>query len=343
MVKEDRRNIIAYIPYSEKAIKTANTNEYTANMVKILKERYKVTGKLASPIAAWQMLRTRAVFLNWIEEIGLSKRMKFQIMLYKLLGADIIWVFHNRYPHDAVENRVSTGNMNWLATHSTIIMAHSKSSVKYIPDAAKNRKKAVYVPHIKYAYCDNVSEALFRKRYKVSKEDFVFTMFGVIRPYKKLEIGIEAFKRLQLKDAKLIITGGPVDLEYTKQIIALCKGNDNIILDLHYLPERTLSGLIEFSDVILVPYQNRSSINSGVVIRSFSQGTTVIAPDICMVKDLAKNNFLYMYKDSPDQVMAEAYKNGKALNKHMGAEAREYMNRHNSEEIVKRKIYGMLK
>ncbi len=312
-------------------------------MIEILDEEYHVEGKLATPININLMLRTKAVFLNWVETSGLNRSRKLQILLYKLFGARIIWVFHNKYPHDTILNKVSTRNINWLARHSNIIMLHSKSSSKYIPDAARNRKKAVYVPHILYGGGKGKPCPFdMREKYKISDEDFVFTIFGTIRPYKKIERGIEAFQKLQMNHAKLIIAGSPEDAEYVKDIERLCEGSKNIILDMHYLSAVKLDGIIDISDVVLLPYQNKSSMNSGVMIQAFSRGKTVIIPNICMARDLAQYHFFYMYQKHLDQVMLKAYENGKDINRHMGEQAKEYIYEHNNKEVVKKYVYRML-
>ncbi len=343
MTKECRRNIIIYIPYSKEKVRSDYTNDYTYNMIQILKGKYTVDGKLASPINVVQMLKTKAVFLNWVEGTGMGFGMKLQILLHKLYGAKIIWVFHNRYPHDHAVNRISSGNMHWLAKHCSVIMLHAKSSVKYIPNASENKKKAVYVPHVLYqSHSGDRDVGIALKKYKIKGSDFVFLMFGIIRPYKKIEKGIEAFQKLRLENAKLIIAGAPADMAYAREIARLCKNADNIILDMHYLSNSALESLIDASDVVLVPYKNASSINSGVMIQALSRGTPVIVPDICMARDLAAYNFFYMYRSSLEEAMLKAYTNGKELNRFMGNRGKDFLYRNNNEKVVKDAIEQLL-
>ncbi len=337
------RKFIVYIPY-RKRTRTVNSNEYTSNMIEILEEKYCVTGELADPFDLISMLRTKAVFLNWVEDTGLSVRMKIRIILHKVFGAKIIWVFHNKYPHDTMPNKVSTCNMNWLARYSDRIMLHSKSSRAYIPDFAKNGKKAVYVPHIVYDVRgeDRKMEVL-KAKYGIQAQDFVFTMFGRIKLYKNIESGIEAFQKINVGNTKLLIAGAPIDIKYARKVKGLCEKADNIILDLRYLSDPELDAVIDLSDVILLTHKSESSMNSGVMIQAFSRGKTVIAPDICMAKDLAKYNFFYMYEKSLNAAVMEAYQNGKDVNRHMGKMARKYIYAHNNKEVVKKYIYKLLK
>ena len=333
------RNQIIYIPYSES---NKFTNGILANTAAVLKRKYVVKGSLAEPAHIFEMLRTKAVILNWVEEY-LDGRMKLQLFLYKLSGARIIWFFHNKMPHDMIGEHKALNNMLWLSNMSDTICLLSRNSKKYIPNYKKNCRKAAYIPHIMYkSRADAIDLDNVRGKYGISDKDFVFLIFGLIRPYKNIEAGIEAFKRLGAADAKLIIAGNPVNRRYAKQIRDLCHGNRHIILDMRYLPDDVLDGLIGISDVVVLPYQDKTSMNSGVMIQSFSNARTVIAPDICMARDFAKEKFLYMYKEDLSGAMKTAYCGGKAENRRMGERALNHMRLCHSEEQIARKLFAVL-
>lgn len=340
----DRRDKVVYMPYP---VKGNRINEYLTNMVSILQDEYTVLGSLAEPTDLLQMLQTRAVFLNWIENLNqLDTKMKVRLMLHKLFGAEIVWVFHDKCPHDIDPGSkdINIRNMYWLANFSSIIMLHSKSSRKYIPNIDRNGRKAVYIPHILYGRQNEGADLdAARKQYGILEGDFVFTMFGIIRPYKNIEGGIEAFQKLHLADSKLLIAGKPSDSGYARKIEKMCRGDTNIILDLHYISNAALDSIIDISDVVVMPYHGGSSMNSGVMIQSFSRGKTVIAPDICMARDMASAKIMYIYKSSLEKTMLKAYHNGKLMNRQMGERAKEYMYKNNNRETVKGQLYRMLK
>ncbi len=332
------KDTVIYIPYYVKGDKN---NAYTFNMIKLLKEKFIVAGSLAEPADVLRLLRTKAVFLNWIEA-DLDYKMKMQLLFHKLTGAKIVWVFHNKYPHDAALSRRIVQNMKWLARYSSIIMLHSKSSRKYIPNAARNKKKSVYIPHVLYEQQIRKNDiATIKAEYGICNADFVFTIFGMVRPYKNIEGAIEAFKKLNLNNARLLIAGNPVNKKYAEKITRLCK-EENIILDLKYLSNYKLDCVLEISDVIVIPYKDRSSMNSGVMIHAFSKGKTVIAPDICMARDMAANNFFYMHHGFLKKTMAKAYENGKDMNRKMGEKAQDYILKYNNHKIVREALDNIL-
>ena len=325
-----KRDKIVYIPYP---IKGNKINEYTTNMVNILKRKYSVLVNLAEPMDFFQMIQTKAVFLNWVED-SLNLKMKIQLLLYRLNGTKIIWVFHNKQPHEAVDMNKVLVNMSWLANYSSIILLHSKSSKKYIPHVNRNGRKAQYLPHVLYEEKSNREKAdAVRERYGIDADEFVFTIFGLIRPYKNIEGGIEAFKSLCLPRAKLLIVGKPISNEFAKSIENLCD-NNNIVLDMRYISNELLDSIIEISDVIVLPYKDSSSMNSGVLIHAFSKGKTVIAPDICMARDMRREFPFYLYRKNLALAMQKAYFNGKAANKSMGEVAQNYMRINNNPQKV---------
>ncbi len=333
-----KRDTIIYIPYW---MRRSKTNEYTINMIRLLQERYVVNGDLAEPFEISKMLQIKAVFLNWIEQ-DLNTKMKIQLLLHQLLGVQIIWVFHNKYPHDTEQDEYILRNIQWIANHSNVIILHSKSSIKYIPNQKRNRRKAVYIPHLLYeSHNDGTDLDNVRIKYKIMQDEFVFLIFGRIRPYKNIEEGIETFCKLKLPHAKLIIAGKPSDNQYADKLKMLCRDNPDIILDLQFISNIMLDNLIDISDVVIMPYKDGSSMNSGVMIQAFSRGKTVIVPDICMAQDMMEQRFFYMYENSLGQVMMKAYKNGKKTNKAMGERAKEYVYRNNNWEKVKKKMYGL--
>ena len=335
-----KREKIVYIPHQSIY---STSNRYSINMIHILEQKYYVRFKIAKPTAVFDILDTKAVILNWVET-ELDKHMKQNILWHRLLGVKIVWVFHNKYPHDTQKDERISDNIEWLADNSTTIILHSRHSRQYVPNIEKNQSKLAYVPHIEYkdqsAWIDAQKVS---RRYDISEDVFVFSMFGFLSPYKKCEHAIEAFQKLPLDNAKLIIAGMPCDNVYAEKLLKMCEGDKNIILDFRYLSDIELNELLVITDVVVIPYVNESSMNSGVMIQAFSCGKTVIVSDFAMARDYALQSFFYGYSKSLEKVMKKAYRNGKEKNKRMGEEAKKYMDTHNNEDIVRDRLYDVLR
>ena len=148
-------------------------------------------------------------------------------------------------------------------------------------------------------------------------------------------------------DIRLIIAGEPISEEYGKELKLLIRGNEKIIYEPRFMSVMELDSLIALFDIVLIPYAGQSSMNSGVLIKALSNGKAVIAPDICMVRDINTNNdFLYRWErnniETLKEQMARAYYDGKTELSSKGENAKQYVDKHNNSQIVKRLLEDLL-
>lgn len=339
------RKRIVYLPYPYYGI---DYNEFTRNMVDILQENYEVVGKLDPISNIMAISETEAVILNWTEQ-KLTEHQKAKILTYKQYGAKIIWFFHNKMAHEKKNREKISENMIWLADNCDNIVLLSKSSRQYIPGKKGNKDKARYIPHVLYKNKVNASiKECLKKKYGLTGNEFVYCIFGGIRPYKNIETAIQCFNELADKNCKLIIAGKPISEEYKRELDLLIGNNKNIIFDPRFLVEMELDSIIALSDVILIPYVDSSSMNSGVLIKAFSNSKTVIAPEICMVNDIDfQNNFLYRWEIGNIQMLKEqmlkAYSDGKIELALKGVRAKQYVEDNNNPLIVKNLMNHLIK
>lgn len=323
------------------------SNLYMSNMYDLLSEQYEIMGieQISNDIS--KIKRTKAVILNWIES-SLDKRVKRNLILYKMMGVKIYWVFHNRVPHDCDQNS-EIKNMGWLANFCDYIILHSKCSKEYLPHMKRNIKKCVYIPHINYIDKYPVCMRNIRRENKIEEDEFVFSFIGVLRPYKNIEIIIQAFKELSLRNAKLLIAGNEGKKNYVNKLRILCDGEKNIILDSGFISNGEMEAYLRASDILTLPYSKVSSMNSGAMIMAFSYERTVIVPEIAMAKDIKEEKFIfsYDYVDETENIkrikekMLEAYQMGREGIKALGKRAFEYVKENNDAEKVWEGLKGI--
>lgn len=335
---------VIYMPYPYMDVEA---NEMLRNTVDMLEEKYDVVGRMDPSLDLTSLLETRAIILNWAEQ-WITEEQKAQILKYQEFGTRIIWFFHNRTAHEQENVDKETDNMVWLADHSDYIAILSKSSRQYVPGKETNKDKVRYVPHVQYHSRVNarITEVL-RNKYQIKEDEFVYCIFGLIRPYKNIEMAIKCFGRIQNDKTKLIIAGKPITEAYAQEIARLSEKLKNIITDFRFLSDMELDCLIELSDIVLMTYTGVSSMNSGVLIKAFSDARTVIAPAICMVNDICEErDFIYRWQsenvDAICSQMINAYTDGKEICRNKGKEAQTYLNENNSDTIVKEALFGMI-
>lgn len=314
-------------------------NAYIENMKKCWEHFYTVISYKQAENNLYLLLNTKIIVLNWIEN-ELTQKNKMELMKYKLMGIKIIWVYHNRMPHSTVTEfgkiERSRKNIDFMAKISDMIIIHSRNSYKYLIEHI-HQKKVFFVPHIDY-----------ESQYKWITDEFVnfkntfrFVFQGQIAPYKNIELLVQVFVELELKNCQLCIAGKPINEEYGKKISDLCQ-DENVFLRPEFLSDREVGEEIRKGDVLVLPYDLRSSMNSGAMISAFSNKRTVIVSNNAMAQDYKEKKFLYVYdylneRDHCEQLkkaMQHAYDNGVALNREMGQKAYEFTRAHNSEAAV---------
>jgi len=315
-------------------------NVYVRRMIKLLTRDYNVVG-IEQVSNDWRHIKkVKAVVLNWAENV-LDEYLKRRLLLYKICGVKICWVFHNRVPHESDSN-LGIKKMRWLAHQSNYIFILSKASKQYLPNRRRNDKKCIYLPHIHYIEAYPQNERDIRNENAIDKDEFVFVFLGLIRPYKNLEILVQAFCELSLENAKLFIAGNVQNGTYIEGLRKKCMSSDSIILKPGFISNGEMEAFLRASDVLVLPYSKVSSMNSGVMMMAFSYGRTVIAPDIAMGKDIQKKGFAFIYdyeneKENLDNLkakMMEAYQKGINEVHRMGMEAKEYVKQNHSEKRV---------
>lgn len=334
-----RRKYIIFYPYG-------GINSYVENMKRCWGRLYQVIPMSSAENNFFVLRQTRAIILNWYEGC-LDAGKKRNLMLYKFFGIKIIWVFHNRIPHASVGDTAAITaakeNMRFLARISDAVIIHSRHSKTYLKEYTDRPDKIFYVPHVNY-----------RKQYKwayekETKEEecvFRFVFQGAVAPYKNMELLIRVFKELNMPHCQLHIVGKPCSEEYARKIRKLSEGAA-IRTRFEYLSNSDVGMEIRSGDVVILPYDLRSSMNSGAMLTAFTNRRTVIISENAMAQDYRNKDFLYVYHYAAEKehyqklksVMWQAYCNGKKINREMGERAYEYTEKHNSDEVV---IHGIM-
>lgn len=333
-----RKKIAAFYPYS------ARENAYIENMISVWGKEYKTVPYSKYGILGENARQCEVIILNWFES-EIDYRSFLQLLLYRISGKKIVWVFHNLIPHEAKQHWIAMVQMKCMILISNRIILHSKFSKEYLyhysPIALR---KATYVPHINY--CENYlqTDKTFREKFGFHEDDMVFMFFGLIKPYKNIELLIEIFKEWDKEKTKLLIVGKATDGKYAKMLHGMCEYNSNIILDFHYVNNSEVYTYFNTADVVVMPYHKASSMNSGAMIAAFSCGKTVIIPDIAMARDMENVCYVYHYeaeeehKKNLEKTLVKCYEQGREANLLLGQRAKKYVMKRNSREVVEKKI-----
>jgi len=256
------------------------------------------------------MIWTHPFFISDSSLITLIKLLLFilDVVIVKLLGIKIVWTVHNKYNHEERHVRLDLFNSRILAKIANIIKVESQGAESEIQKLFKisNTSKIITIPEGNYidAYPNTISTVSSRQALKLSGDDLVFLYFGQIRPYKGVLELIDAFRRLDAPQTKLLIAGKPYNNEIAEDILKKCDENENIKTIFTFIPDKEVQIYMNASDVVVLPY--RDILTSGAVILAMSFGKAVIAPAIGCIPDVLDNEAGFLYNPSYENGLLEA-------------------------------------
>ena len=330
-----------------------NSNESINKEVRFLNELGIKTYDFADfKRCPWRLAFLKAVNLNWYDDINEANHIKARLILlkkicmisfFKLFHVRIIYTLHNRIAHDGkspVENMILK---KFLMRRADTIALLSKKSRDYaVSVIGRKYKKGLffYVGHPSYEnhYCTDQEK----------HAGMVFLYYGMVRPYKNVELLLSAWKIAGLTDAKLIIAGKPVSEDYKNEIERIVQDVPNVELKLKYIENEQLDQMISGADIIVSPLDKKSSMNSGTLIKAMCMKKTIIIPDIEMTYDYdLENMFAYDYSGREEHLnvlsskikeACELYKKDPEIIKKMGEKLYTCFMEKNSDAVYKHRF-----
>lgn len=292
----------AYYPLTDK------TNKYVKIIVKcISKNNIEVKGAKLNDSMDYEIIN-----LNWYESIFKKNYIKAIIEYYnkvkfinklKRKGVKIIWTVHNKIPHDGKYTYFAKKLMKLLLIKSDQIVIHCNETINVLKELDTSidiEKKTNYIPHPNYIGVYEEKEINYREQLGL-KDEIVFLFAGQIRPYKNVELIIKAAKEIKDSKVRFIIAGNPSSKIYKRELENLIGNQENIITMFKYIEDDELVPLIKAADILILPYDLKSSLNSGVAILAFTYGKTLICPEIGTLKDFDNTELFYSYTYSTEE------------------------------------------
>lgn len=282
--------------------KTGKTNAYVDIVIGFLKESGFEIYSLSEAFRSWKALKQIEVFhLNWYENLDTAfdfakKIVKLLVLL--MLGKRIVWTMHNKVPHNGRVVLLQKILTNLLIKHAETIVVHSKETVDILRSkGAGLERKAKYIPHPNYyGVYGNKSHV----RHPCKKLSLLF--LGAVKKYKNIELLIDSVSQLPSDSVSLVIAGKPETAEYGSELLNGTLADKSIEFDLGYISDEKMIDYIEKCDLLVLPYDIKSSLNSGSVILAFSYARTVLTPLIGTISDIQDKSYLmtYSYHDKTE-------------------------------------------
>lgn len=231
----------------------------------------------------------RILHILWNSKVEIFDR-TLLMAYYKVLGKKVALTAHNvnqarRDGKDSWLNRLTLRTQYHLADH---LFVHTQKMKAELVDEFRVRESAVTV--IRHPINDafpntELSPAEAKRRLGLKAEEKAILCFGRIKPYKGIEILIEAFRPLAERDRsyRLVIAGqvqrgNEAYLELLRQAAARELENGQILLKTQFIPDEEMEVYLKAADALVLPY--KEIFQSGVLFLGYSFGLPVIATDV---------------------------------------------------------------
>ncbi|WP_416448238.1 glycosyltransferase family 4 protein [Leeuwenhoekiella sp. A2] len=277
------------------------TNNYVNILVVGFKERGYTVFSLKEVFKNYNdFISVKIVHLNWFENVNslyefLNKIAKISLLF--LFRKKIVWTLHNKRPHVKNFHLLQEILFKLLIRSADKIVIHSRESRNLLLEInEKVEHKIVHIPHPNYIDSYGV-----RKHSSLKQSHFLNLLFvGAIKEYKNIELLIEVVNSFNSNDLKLTVAGFCPDQSYAEDIQKLGR-NGNVKLDMQYVDDEQLLYYFSKNDLLVLPYDINSSLNSGSAMLAFSYGISVICPEIGTINDIENDNCLFKYNYSSEK------------------------------------------
>jgi len=301
-------------------------NQYISLMVAPLRESGFEIYPLDSFFSSYKHFKSiDLVHLNWFENVDDSSffvafrsffRKMIVLLAIKLFRKPLIWTMHNRSSHEKGLRFFSRTLTALLVKWADRIIIHSHASASIL--AQRDRQttaKIIYIPHPNFI---NVYGPI-----QPGPEDsnlLKLLFMGVVKPYKNIELLIKLAWEFN-KELQLTIAGKPSTDKYRQELEKMATGTDNLNLQLRFIDDAEIPSLFREADLLILPYDLESSLNSGTAILAFSYGKTVICPLIGTIADMNEMHadiLTYNYDDKHEHepILRKTIAKAVALKKH---------------------------
>lgn len=181
-----------------------------------------------------------------------------------------------------------------LTKFASAIVVHSNTSRDFLSSAfGVKLEKTYYVPHPNYI---DVYGPVIERPQQVLENHLNISFIGALKPYKNIELLIEVAREFANRNIRFQITGKPLNAEYAASLEELTTNLPKVTFNFSFVKDEELGGLLADADIMVLPYDLKSSLNSGSVFLAFSYHKTVICPAIGSLLDFKNQDAFFSYE-----------------------------------------------
>jgi glycosyltransferase involved in cell wall biosynthesis len=207
---------------------------------------------------------------------------------------------HNLFPHDSRFRLIHSVANRTLGLLMDRLLVHSPEAAETVAKHYGGHRKIRCIEHVDYGSCTSppLDKSQARARLQLSPQETIVAWFGELRPYKRVELLIQAADRLSELGIHLLIAGRPQSEEYGKTIASLASDRRNIRLQLQWLSEEDLAQTLSAADAAIFAYAE--SLTSGAAHMALVYGLPIVAPQTVAFAELARLGLAFTFSSAAD-------------------------------------------
>jgi glycosyltransferase involved in cell wall biosynthesis len=195
-------------------------------------------------------------------------------------GARLVWTIHNVLPHDARHLELELELNRYLADVADVVHVMNRDTAAAVaPYYELDPARVVHIPHPSYqgVYPASVTRAEARAALGLDASDTAVLAFGQMRPYKGLDVLVEAVRHLPVDVRPVLLLAGRTSVADRATIDEML-GNDLLAVREHeHVADADVQQWFRAADVAVFPY--RRVLNSGSLHLAASFGVPAVLPD----------------------------------------------------------------
>jgi glycosyltransferase involved in cell wall biosynthesis len=153
-------------------------------------------------------------------------------------------------------------------------------------EAGVPAEKVHVIPHGALDYLTRLPQAPLPEELRGAAERPVILSFGLVRPYKGVDVLLRAFAQLGRDDAEVWIVGRPlgVDLAELQRLAAAAPGAVRFLP--RFVPDQDVPAIFRRADIVALPY--REVDQSGVLYTALAFGKPIVASAVGGFPEVAR-------------------------------------------------------
>lgn len=209
----------------------------------------------------WPELRIRDSRRPWMRVVK-RRMMDLLLLRLRLTRTPLVWTAHNLAPHEAA-GAAEKRSLRRFTAHVDLALPLTHASPVQVG------REQVVVPHSHYREAFAAHRASQRVPGRILH-------FGIIRPYKGVDVLLRAFDGVTRPGAGLRIVGHPHPGQ-DGPVLAACAADERITAVLRYVDDGELVAEVSAAQLVVLPYQGVMH-NSGALVAALSLATPVLVP-----------------------------------------------------------------